>query len=87
ILTIFEKFNQSEDNFPGIHTLGLEENVFYPSGWGNVTSIMDQIYTDVVISNIVIPTDMKHAENTPGFEIFALLSIILYVPLRKIRKK
>ncbi|MFX1504992.1 MAG: BMP family ABC transporter substrate-binding protein [Promethearchaeota archaeon] len=87
ILTIFEKFNQSEDNFPGIHTLGLEENVFYPSGWGNVTSIMDQIYTDVVISNIVIPTDMKHAENTPGFEVFALLSIILYVPLKKKRKK
>ncbi|MFW9905796.1 MAG: BMP family ABC transporter substrate-binding protein [Candidatus Thorarchaeota archaeon] len=87
ILTIFEEFNKSEDNFSGIHTLGLEENVFYPNGWGNVTRIMEQIYTDVVISNIVIPTDIKHAENTPGFEIFALLCIILYVPLRKKLKK
>lgn len=87
IQILFEKFNQSEDNFLGIHTLGLAEDVFYPSSWGNVTSIMDQIYTDVVINNIPIPTDIKHAENTPGFEIFALLSIILYLPLRKKRKK
>ncbi len=87
ILTLFEKFNQSEDNFPGIHTLGLEENVFYPSGWGNVTEIMDEIYTEVVINNIVIPTDIKYAENTPGFEIFILLSILLYISIRKKREK
>jgi len=87
ILTLFEKFNQSVSNFPGNHTLGLEENVFYPSGWGNVTGIMEEIYTDVVINNIVIPTNIKHAENTPGFEIFAFLSIILYITISRRRKK
>ena len=88
ILTLFERFNQSEDNFiPGSHTLGLKENVFYPSGWGNVTEIMEEIYTDVVINNIVIPTDIIHAENTTGFEIFALLSIIVYISIRKKRKE
>ena len=88
ILTLFEKFNQSEDNFlGGIHTLGLEEDVIYPSGWGNVTGIMEEIYTEVVINNIVIPTDIKYAENTPGFEIFISLSILLYIPIRKKREK
>ncbi|UCG02187.1 MAG: BMP family ABC transporter substrate-binding protein [Candidatus Heimdallarchaeota archaeon] len=87
ILTLFEKFNRSEDNFPGIHSLGLEENVFYPSGWGNVTKNMERIYTDIVVNKIVIPTDIKHAENTNGFEILAIISIILYIPIRKKKKR
>lgn len=87
ILTVFENINQSEDNFPGIHPLGLENNVFYPSGWGNVSQNMEEIYTDVVINKLPIPTDIKHAENTPGFEIVAIFGLLLYLPIQKKRKK
>ncbi|MFX0123926.1 MAG: BMP family ABC transporter substrate-binding protein [Candidatus Hodarchaeota archaeon] len=87
LLYVFEKFNQSEDNFPGVHMIGLEHNAFYPSGWGNVSKKMEEIYTDVVINKIVIPTDIKHAENTPGFEMIAIFGIILFLQIQKKRKK
>ncbi|MHA2244406.1 MAG: BMP family ABC transporter substrate-binding protein [Candidatus Hodarchaeales archaeon] len=87
IITMFEAFNQSENSFlPGVFTFGLADNVFYPNGWGNddlVNITMGEIYTDVVINKIPLPTNIKHAVNTPGFEIIAISSLALYLAISK----
>ena len=96
ILSMFEIFNQSEDGFlAGVFKFGLADNIFYPSGWEDYEELnktMGEIYTDVVISNIPIPTNIKHAVNTPGFEIIAISGLILYLAIsrrypRKKRKR
>ena len=96
ILSMFETFNQSEDGFlAGVFKFGLADNIFYPSGWEDYEDLnktMGEIYTDVVISKIPIPTNIKHAVNTPGFEIIAISGLVLYLAIsrrypRKKRKR
>lgn len=91
ILSVFEEFNQSQNGFLAkVFPFGLANNTFYPSGWEDsalVEEIMSEIYTDVVINEITIPTNIKHAENTPGFEIAAILGLVLYLSVRYTRKK
>ncbi|UCG90188.1 MAG: BMP family ABC transporter substrate-binding protein, partial [Candidatus Heimdallarchaeota archaeon] len=96
ILTLFEAFNQSQNGFlAGDFTFGLADNIFYPSGWESadfdsedISNIMNEIYTDIVISKVEIPTKIKHAENTPGFEIITISGLILYFSsIRYNRKK
>lgn len=82
ILSIFETFNQSENGFLAgeFPTFGLEDNIFYPCGWDTeleIDNIMEEIYTEIVINKIKIPTDIKHAENTSGFEILSIFVFII----------
>ena len=95
ILTIFEAFNQSQNGFlSGEFTFGLADNIFYPSGWErndfdseDINKIMGEIYTDVVISKVKIPTSIKHAENTPSFEILTISGLILYLSATRYNRK
>lgn len=91
ILHLFQELNRSAtyiSDHPTHHsTYGLGDNVFYPSDWKDdtVNETMSQIYEDVVINKLEIPGDIKHAENTPGFELITLFVLILSLPLfRKI---
>ncbi|MFX0016702.1 MAG: BMP family ABC transporter substrate-binding protein [Candidatus Hermodarchaeota archaeon] len=93
IMAMFEAFNKSQNGFlPGVFSFDLADNVFYPNGWDDselVNQAMGEIYTDVVINKIPIGTEIKHAENTPGFSIIAIFGLILSIPIsrRLIRNK
>jgi basic membrane lipoprotein Med (substrate-binding protein (PBP1-ABC) superfamily) len=93
ILHLFNQFNQSSF-FHGTYTFGIEDDVFYPSDWGNIDIVnktMVDIYQDIVESTVIIPTDIIIASNTFGFEYFftfiAVLSIPLYIKLINKRRK
>ena len=90
ILSLFETFNQSEKGFVnGSVTFKLADNVFYPSNFddsGIVNETMAEIYTDIEVSEIQIPTDIRHALNTPGFQIITAIVCFLFFPIL-IRKK
>ncbi|MFX1285777.1 MAG: BMP family ABC transporter substrate-binding protein [Promethearchaeota archaeon] len=95
ILTMFEAFNQSQKGFlAGAFSFGLADNIFYPSSWESedfdkkaISNIMGEIYTDVVISKIQIPSSIKHAENTPGFEIMTISGLVLFLSTARYNRK
>ncbi|MFX0173809.1 MAG: BMP family ABC transporter substrate-binding protein [Candidatus Hodarchaeota archaeon] len=93
ILHLFEEFNQSSF-FPGTYTFGIEDDVFYPSDWGNIDIVnktMVNIYQDIVENKVNIPTDIVIASNTSGFEyiitLVAIFSILMFIKQINKRKK
>ncbi len=93
ILSLFDTFNQSQNGFVnGTVTFQLADDVFYPGNFddsGIVNETMAEIYTDIVESSIQIPTDIRHALNTPGFQIISTIVGFLFIPIlaRKKRKR
>jgi len=93
IMHLFNEFNQS-GFVKGTYTFGLEDNVFYPSDWGDIDKVnktMANIYQDIVDGTVVVPTDIIAASNTSGFELFITLIVILsissYIKLHRKKRK
>jgi len=92
LLATFEILNQSGTYLSGDLTFGFQDDVFYPNGWGNnntlVNNTMEQIYQDLFVDKITIPKDILLAENTPGFELITGFGLILLlsVVVRKRRE-
>ncbi|MFX0184639.1 MAG: BMP family ABC transporter substrate-binding protein [Candidatus Hodarchaeota archaeon] len=83
IMHLFNEFNQS-GFVKGIYTFGLEDNVFYPSDWGDIDKVnttMTNIYQDIVDGTVVVPTEIVTASNTSGFELFTTVIVILSISL------
>ena len=85
LLTTFELLNQSDSFLSGDMTFGYSDGVFYPVGYGNdvtvINNTLDQIFTDIMVDKIIIPNDIIQAENTPGYNIIPSLSLIFILAI------
>jgi basic membrane lipoprotein Med (substrate-binding protein (PBP1-ABC) superfamily) len=84
LLTTFEIIQNQSEGFGGALEFGFQDGVFYPDGWGNdesVNNAMEQIYQDLVVDKINLPDDIIDAQNTPGFEIITVFSMLLLLSI------
>jgi basic membrane lipoprotein Med (substrate-binding protein (PBP1-ABC) superfamily) len=84
LLTTFQFLNQSAIFPSGDFSFGYSDNVIYPTGWGDTTLVnntMEQIYTDLVVDKITIPTDIYEAHNTPGYDIITGMGLFIALAL------
>jgi len=92
LLSVFNTINQSESNFPaGYYTFSFEDEIYELSHWEASPSLinetMNNLYQDIVINGLDIPTDLHFASNTPGFSFISILSIIIAIPILHSKKK
>lgn len=83
ILHLFKEFNQS-NFFSGTYTFGIEDDVFYPSDWGDIDLVnktMENIYQDIVEEKVSVPTDIVIASNTSGFEYVITIIVFISIPM------
>lgn len=75
---IFNTFNTSQGFVGGVcASYGILDQIYYGSGWADAEEVIrtiNEVYSDVLESEISIPTDIKYASNTSS-------SFILFVPL------
>jgi basic membrane lipoprotein Med (substrate-binding protein (PBP1-ABC) superfamily) len=81
LLYMFDLYNQT--GFRGMEvSFGIEDDVFYPTDWEDsftVNQTINQIYQDVVVEKLVIPTDFNVASNTPGFDWVMVLGVMMLI--------
>ena len=91
ITEIFKSFNDSDSHgFFGrtSATFGIADNIFYANGWSNpsvVNKTMVELYEEIASGDLIIPTDLKYASNTPNISL--LMVILVVLPILSKRKR
>ncbi len=88
---IFRSFNDSQGFFGGISaTFGISDNIYYPNGWSDpftVNKTIVELKEEIVEGDLVIPTDIKLASNTPSFSLLMVILIVLPILAKKKRSR
>jgi hypothetical protein len=88
---IFRTFNNSDGFFGGISaTFGITDNIFVPNGWSDpsiVNKTIVGLYDEIVAGDLIIPTEIKYASNTPSFSFLMIFLIALPILTKKKKSK
>ncbi len=89
LTSVFKTFNTSEGFFGGVSaSFGITDQIFYSNGWSDPVSAnktLVGIQDEIASGDLVVPTDIKYASNTPSISI--VLIILAILPLLSLRKK
>ncbi|MCK5603448.1 BMP family ABC transporter substrate-binding protein [Candidatus Pacearchaeota archaeon] len=89
LMDVFSDFNKSQGFIGGVSALyGITDGVFYGHGWINpamVNNIITGLAEEIASQELVIPTRIKEASNTPSFNYFIAFIVLIIIPF--IRKK
>ena len=86
---VFKTFNNSNGFFGGVSaTFGLTDDIYHANGWSDpfmVNKTIVGLYEEIISGDLVIPSDIKYASNTPSFSFLMIILVVL--PLFSRRKK
>ncbi|MHA1976848.1 MAG: BMP family ABC transporter substrate-binding protein [Candidatus Hodarchaeales archaeon] len=85
---VFRTFNNSDGFFGGSVTFGFTDDIYFANGWDDpllVNKTIVGLHEDIASGDLIIPTGIKYASNTPGYSL--LMIFLVALPLLSLRKK
>ena len=84
LLDIFSAFNEEDGFFGGLSVVyGITDGVFYGNGWLDplkVNETINDIAEAIASEELIIPTNIKTASNTPSFNYFIGFIAFVFIP-------